>query len=458
MNTKILNKGLAIGIILLFVATGIIPAIAQNIEKPIPASRGNWLYVGGSGPGNYTKIQDAIDYAQPGDTVFVYDDSSPYLESLRVRKSIHLIGENKTTTIINSSHQYTIGSFDYDNILIENFTLLNCMNYTDTYGVDLSFAKNFTLTNTIIIGCHWGIQLEDCDNCSITNNEIREGYTGIKLYNVDTSTLSGNQIKDNIYGIELNYASTNTISNNELINNGMYLVNLAYPNSIVGNTVNGKALLYLENENDILIENESAGQIILIGCNRITMQNLDLSHASIGVMFIKTDNCSLTKTIIRFNFIGVWLLYSNRNTLSYNYIDNNSYGISFEPYTYNTQNSIIENSIQSNSGVGIGLNGVLNIIKNNLIKNNSLGIFIYSGVLNLIQSNNIIKNKLNALFQNSIGTVFFGNYWEPNFGFRPKIIPGIQFAVIGLYILIFFPWLKIDWFAKRLPNRTFEVR
>ena len=446
------RKWLAIGIILLFVGTCIIPATAQNTEKQ--SSRGNWLYVGGSGLGNYSKIQDAIDNAQPGDTVFVYDDSSPYLESLRIRKSIHLIGENKTTTIINSSHQDTIGSFDYDNILIKNFTLLNCMNYTDTYGVDLSFAKNVTLTNTIIIGCHWGIQLEDCDNCSITNNEIREGYTGIKLYNVDTSTLSGNQIKDNIYGIELNYASTNTISNNELINNGMYLVNLAYPNSIVGNTVNGKTLLYLENENDILIENESAGQIILIGCNRITMQNLNLSHATVGVMLINTNNCLLTKTILRFNTFGVMVLDSNRNVLSYNYIDNNSYGITFEPYSYNTQNSVIENSIQSNMGMGIVLSGLLNKVKNNLIKNNSLGIFIQNGVLNLIQSNNIIKNKINAMFQESVGTVFFRNYWEPNFGLRPKIIPGIQFGVIGFGyngIPIFFPWLKIDWFAARLP-------
>ena len=32
---------------------------------------GNTLYVGGSGPGNFTKIQDAIDNASNGKTVFV---------------------------------------------------------------------------------------------------------------------------------------------------------------------------------------------------------------------------------------------------------------------------------------------------------------------------------------------------------------------------------------------------
>ncbi len=65
------RKWLAIGIILLFVGTCIIPATAQDTEELQPSSRGNWLYVGGSGPGNYTKIQDAIDNASDGDSVFV---------------------------------------------------------------------------------------------------------------------------------------------------------------------------------------------------------------------------------------------------------------------------------------------------------------------------------------------------------------------------------------------------
>jgi hypothetical protein len=57
MQNNLGRKGLAIGIILLFVATGIIPSMAQKIEKPsLTSLRGNWLYVGGSGSGNYSKI------------------------------------------------------------------------------------------------------------------------------------------------------------------------------------------------------------------------------------------------------------------------------------------------------------------------------------------------------------------------------------------------------------------
>src|SRR5690606_8797867 len=64
-------------------------------------SNGNILYVGGSGPGNYSTIQEAIEASVDDDMVFVFDDSSPYNENLVITTSITLIGENKNTTIIN---------------------------------------------------------------------------------------------------------------------------------------------------------------------------------------------------------------------------------------------------------------------------------------------------------------------------------------------------------------------
>ena len=92
------RKWLAIGIILLFVATAIIPAIAQTTEKSQSTSRGNWLYVGGSGPGNYSSIQDAINASSNGDTVFVY--TGMYHENVIVNKTITLWGRTKTRLLL----------------------------------------------------------------------------------------------------------------------------------------------------------------------------------------------------------------------------------------------------------------------------------------------------------------------------------------------------------------------
>ena len=57
-KNPLIRKCLAVGIILLFVGVGIIPLTAQDIEKSyLPTSISKWLYVGGSGSGNYSSIQ-----------------------------------------------------------------------------------------------------------------------------------------------------------------------------------------------------------------------------------------------------------------------------------------------------------------------------------------------------------------------------------------------------------------
>ena len=90
---------MAVGIILLFIWTGTISSNGQQLEKlASPVGRGNWLYVGGSGPGNYTKIQDAINASVDGDTVFVYSGS--YQECLFIKKSINVFGKDRNTTVV----------------------------------------------------------------------------------------------------------------------------------------------------------------------------------------------------------------------------------------------------------------------------------------------------------------------------------------------------------------------
>jgi len=81
------------------------------------AINGNTLYVGGNGSNNYSSIQEAIDIAEEGDTVFVYDDSSPYFENILIDKSsISLVGEEKNTTVIDGQGKSSTIHLYRDNI------------------------------------------------------------------------------------------------------------------------------------------------------------------------------------------------------------------------------------------------------------------------------------------------------------------------------------------------------
>jgi parallel beta-helix repeat protein len=176
----------------------IVPTTGKLLEKQSikPLSNGNIIYVGGTGPGNYTRIQHAINDALEGYTVFVFDDSAPYNENLEINKSLNLIGEDKETTIINSIIKFKPGIYiSNDWINISGFTVRNGNN-----GIRIN-SNNNTVTGNIIIENNWG---------------------GVTLKNSKFNKIIGNRIYDNIYGIQIYEKSCyNNISRN-LIQKSFY--------------------------------------------------------------------------------------------------------------------------------------------------------------------------------------------------------------------------------------------
>ena len=224
-----------------------------------PLSNGNILYVGGSGEGNYTKIQDAIDDANDGDTVFVYDDSSPYqLESyLNIEKSINLIGENRETTVIDGSIDFIDGSpkndvnifITTDWVNISGFTIQN----SERCGITVYMGDNINISGNIFIDNGYasiGIIISNysyiSDNiCTSTKVDdlIKEG--GLSLEFVSFTTIIGNIFTNCFVGITLqNYfidapytPKGNIISGNLFDNNNVAMETRANDTLITRNTI-----------------------------------------------------------------------------------------------------------------------------------------------------------------------------------------------------------------------------
>jgi len=212
----LISKWLAVGIILLFVGIAYAPAIAQDTEKS-QSSRGTWLHVGGSGPGNYTRIQDAVDNASDGDTVFVF--AGLYIELVTVNCSINLIGENKNTTIIDGNNppfpMCTV-TIIKDDVFVTNFTIQN----GHFAGIMISSSNN-QIVNNIISGSGCGIYfsvdfIKLKDNL-IRDNQIINNGCGISTGDTTNTIISHNIIKDGNYGFRLR--ENNNIISNNLIEN-----------------------------------------------------------------------------------------------------------------------------------------------------------------------------------------------------------------------------------------------
>ena len=444
------RKWLAVGIILLFVGTCIIPANAQDTEKSLSSSRGNWLYVGGSGPGNYTRIQDAINDSVDGDTVFVFDDSSPYYENIVIYKKINLIGEDKYTTIIKRSEQnYVIDIITVDFVTVSGFTITS------------SKQDNYT-----------GIQIYSSFH-TISGNIFERNVMGIVMFTSCCSTKIYNNIfQNNSIGIDIKASSFNDIYNNSFISNFIGMV----VSEGIGNTI----------ANNTFIKRETG--IYLAGNSNTIINNVILSHQ----WGIEISNCSNNKIInnnISFNYYGIYVKSNaDNNAIQNNFLNQNLRNIEIlSECDYNllekntilnswhygihisgSNNEIHDNLIKDNYDVGIEISGSNNNISFNTIENNTKGVvLLQESQYNRITFNNFIKNDgffWYSFLQRRSYNVWDSNYWSFLIG-NVKIIVGItkillyswyegkEYHEIALYPMRF----NFDWHSVKEPYNLSEM-
>jgi parallel beta-helix repeat protein len=300
---------------------------------------------------------------------------------------------------------------------VNNVTIKNTNVESFDYGIYLDSSKNNSINgNNITADNDYGIYFDDSSNNGINGNNITNNFDGILLSSSSNNSISANNITANDYeGIYLESSNNNSISENNITNSdwgillefssnynsirgntfiddGLYVSN-SYQNSLENNTVNGRPLVYLED-----IENYSvgdAGQVVLVNCDGISVENLNLSSVGVGVQLWQTNDTIICGSNIANNFDGILLSSSSNNSISGNNVTANDYeGVYLES---SNNNSISENNIA----------------------NNDYGIYVYVSSSNKIYHNNFINNT-NQVFVNVIngqnswddGYPSGGNYWS----------------------------------------------
>jgi parallel beta-helix repeat protein len=280
---------------------------------------------------------------------------------------------------------------------LDNLTYTLTDNIAPRYG-----AIVIQRDNIIIDGTHHvlqgtpssyspGIELEGRSNVTIENMEIMGFEAGIWLLRCSHTSIEENNISDNGYGIWLDGSNNNSVSENLFVNDGLR-VDGSYGNVVSGNLVNGKPLVYLEEKSDLTVED--AGQLILVRCNNITVENLNLHNSTIGIQLLETSNSTMSNNDIEENnwVCGISLVSSSDNNIRRNNITGNEDGI--DVYSSSNNNTVSGNNITANEGVGIGifLLSSNNIVSGNEIANNGEGIYLSGTSDNTVSSNNITKN------------------------------------------------------------------
>lgn len=413
-----MNKKLVIGIVLLISA-----GLSGCVEEEIPLET-KTTYVDDDnteGPWNgtiecpYQYIQDGIDLADDGATVYVY--SGTYIEELHISsKPVILQGENKETTIISGN---SIGIFA-DDVKISGFTIKNSISI---------YSDNNIITDNIFISTDFdGIRLDGSLNNKILDNSFSSNGITIRT--------SGTPL--------FKFYNTHTIQNNY---------------------INGKPIYYYKNNHQGNVIPSDAGQVILVNCSNFTIENLNLTNSFYGIQLYYSSHNNIAKNTInngeRYGS-GIYLFNSRHNQISENKLSYHHAGISIHKQSnYNlikdnafngncdgiyqsdsSDNRIINNTFFNSTFVSIYLdsctirNNVSNnyisnsrygmilalvcdyntIYRNDIQNNSQFGISIEWSANNIIFLNNFINNSVNAKVDsnkhNNWNVGQKGNYWD----------------------------------------------
>jgi parallel beta-helix repeat protein len=201
-----MKKTVSILIITLLITSGFVLFI--NIEPKIIAA-GKTLYVGGSGPGNWSNIYEALENASNGDTIFVYKGCYWMDKNLYINKKIKLIGEDREGTTLD-------GGDPMDEYYPDEIIYISVDDVTVT-------GFNITRISVNPLLQYWtGIRIHSGSNCLIYNNKISESNYGIEIFS-NYNKIYHNIILNNFWiGAEV-IGSNNLIYHNTFINNGYEL-------------------------------------------------------------------------------------------------------------------------------------------------------------------------------------------------------------------------------------------
>jgi parallel beta-helix repeat protein/beta propeller repeat protein len=419
----------------------------------------------------YLGIQEAIDDADQGNTILV--GSGTYYENILVDKSLTLIGEDNENTIIQGSGSgigislNSVSGVTIKNVQIKGFSYgiglwyssdcfisANTVSNNDPYGIYMYSSSSNTINGNTVSDNYYGIYLQSSSSNTISGNTILNQEYGVNLYDSYSNSLNGNTVSDNTeWGIRLCQAGSNILKNNVIsgspCNFGIYsgiLLEHFIQDIDPSNTVDGKPIYYLVNEEDKIIDDTiNAGYIGVVNSHNILVKDQIINCNNYqGILFAYTTDSTIQNNDISVNYYGIQLYYSSRTIISGNTLYINSILSEYSENDRITGNTMMWSSMKflwcnsltvtdnTFSPGGITLSGCsgctvtgntlpggginLGNSHNNLITGNTFAGGMLAGIQfgkssnNIINGNTIINNFYGILLQSSCtNNIFFEN-------------------------------------------------
>ena len=302
----------------ILLASLFIPLMSVIAESPVS------FVVSPDGSQDYDTIQDAIDAASAGDTIFVWEGI--YNEDLIVSKQLTLMGNGSSnTTIIGSGTGSTV-KITAGGVVISGFNVTG-----GGYLNDDDPGAAFLIDNS--------------NDCVLSYNLITANDVGIYLYQSSGTEVSNNTVTaSNSYAVDIYKSHSNILRHNNISGNDDHsvLIDESNTNKIQYNNLNGNkyGVSVASGDNNIIEGNEICGS----------------DHNGIRI-FRGSGNHILNNNVSSINGDGISI--NTRNALvennTINMCDGNgiqSHGGETNTYQFNTVNHSSKAGISIEGGFG----------------------------------------------------------------------------------------------------------
>lgn len=352
-----------------------------------------------------------------------------------VIRDLYILGEPDCIQIRNTRVHFIVANcwllWGQLGFIIDNVTNAIISNNTCDaldYGIQLIFSESIELFNNTCINSDKGISVRDSNSIKIINNTCHNTDFGLLIFDSSSTEIVNNIIKNSRYfGCEIYPVNDNILTNNSLVNCGFFFgsweemsgaptrggvgssVNVNA--QITGNTVNQRPLILWLRRVGFTVP-LGGGQVILLNCSSVTVQDQNLTDISIGIFLCFTKRSRV------FN-----------NTCTGHSVD----GIRIQNCDYMTVNN---NLCTNNSISGITLDQTWNTdLTNNQCNNNSemsCGIRLFESYDNQLINNTCNYNKYGMLLEPASGNQVLNNTCNHNQGFWFWwFLPGVGISIFG---------------------------
>ncbi|MDX2250645.1 MAG: right-handed parallel beta-helix repeat-containing protein [Nitrospira sp.] len=266
---------LVTAMVLSWMSVGCEVALAEN-----SATAPRTITVALDGSGDFSSIQEAVDSAKKGETVFLKPGNYPQDLTIHSKEGIKLVGAGvDQVTLLGHRDRVGVlhvGKWPYGATDIEISGLT--VNEHGGHAVGIFNGKRITLRHLRVKGMLFGQQVQDVriENCFIGGSET----TGVQFADTQ-AVLIGNVIHDNDHGVNVAGKSEVRLERNVITRN-------LYEAVVIGD--GGKAVLI----SNTLVNNGG------------------------GAAFLGSSHNEVSGNIVSFNAIGFVIAPSSQTTLSFN--------------------------------------------------------------------------------------------------------------------------------------------